>query len=444
MRSKLLALFVISLGCASARANTSLAPLQAPPVASPTLIALATRALSDDAAAADAAIASLRAAGPDGLDALFAAHAAEVERLRAGELYTPRAVRLRAALDRVARQRDAYAARLYWYTDLDDATRAAQRAHKPVLSLRLLGDLGEDLSCANSRFFRTALYPNASVRAALREGYVLHWKSERPAPRITVDFGDGRQIVRTITGNSVHYVLDERGRPVDALPGLLGPGAFLRVLERARVVAVATANDPDRAAHLAAWHAGEAQRLSREWDTLMTALGAPGAPPPGTPTSLALAPSAVVAAPIAASKAVVEGPMVAALQGPVAPLARPADAVWSALLDRYAPEARLDASSRGLMRAKLAGERGAQPGATGFDQRVSAFERSIAEDTVRNEFTLHRTVHGWMAEAPAADLEALNARVYASLFLTPRADPWLGLVAPDGYSALDADGLTTR
>jgi len=96
------------------------------------------------------------------------------------------------------------------------------------------------------------------------------------------------------------------------------------------------------------------------------------------------------------------------------------------------------------MRAKLAGERGAQPGATGFDQRVSAFERSIAEDTVRNEFTLHRTVHGWMAEAPAADLEALNARVYASLFLTPRADPWLGLVAPDGYSALDADGLTTR
>ena len=37
------------------------------------------------------------------------------------------------------------------------------------------------------------------------------------------------------------------------------------------------------------------------------------------------------------------------------------------------------------------------------------------------------------------DMETLNARVYASLFLTPRSDPWLGL-APDVYSAIEGDG----
>jgi hypothetical protein len=453
MRTIACALFIVcGLGCASISALTVPSnPLElsgtsgdAAPTAPPALAALAARALSDDASTADAAIASLRAAGPAGLDALFAVHAREIDRLGAEGPRSPRALRLRSALDRVARQRDAWASRLYWYTDLDAAVLAAREAHKPILSLRLLGDLGEDLSCANSRFFRTALYPNARVRAALRDGYVLHWKSERPAPRITIDFGDGRQIVRTITGNSLHYVLDERGRVVDALPGLYGPGVFLRVLEHAREAAVETVNAPDRVRLLSAWHTREGESLTREWEAALAQLGAPGTPPPAPRTVIMLSPSAVDAAPIAPSKAIVEGPMVNALQGPITPLPRPDDAVWAALLGRYADQTRLDDASRGLMRAKIAGERGAEAlDAASFDRRVTVFERSIAEDTVRNEFTLHRTLHAWMAAAPELDLEVLNQRVYATLFLTPRADPWLGLVAPDGYTAIEADGLST-
>jgi hypothetical protein len=42
-----------------------------------------------------------------------------------------------------------------------------------------------------------------------------------------------------------------------------------------------------------------------------------------------------------------------------------------------------------------------------------------------------------MADAPAPlELEPLNARVYAELFLTPASDPWLGLFAPDTYAVL--------
>jgi hypothetical protein len=72
-------------------------------------------------------------------------------------------------------------------------------------------------------------------------------------------------------------------------------------------------------------------------------------------------------------------------------------------------------------------------------------ERSVALDTVHNEFELHRRVHEWFAarapETLAADVAPLNEKVYAELFLTPRSDPWLGLAPGDAYSALDGGGV---
>ena len=66
---------------------------------------------------------------------------------------------------------------------------------------------------------------------------------------------------------------------------------------------------------------------------------------------------------------------------------------------------------------------------------VRNFEDSIALDTVRNEYLLHRQIHQWFAEnQTTSDFDALNERVYAELFLTPSSDPWLGLVPPDTFS----------
>ena len=48
-----------------------------------------------------------------------------------------------------------YTSQLYWYTDLEAAKAQAKRLGKPILSLRLLGKLTDEFSCANSRFFRT-------------------------------------------------------------------------------------------------------------------------------------------------------------------------------------------------------------------------------------------------------------------------------------------------
>ena len=130
-------------------------------------------------------------------------------------------------------------ASLSWFTDLDAATAAARRSEKPILSLRLLGRLDEELSCANSRFFRKFLYPDPYINQVMRDQFVLHWESVRPVPKVTIDFGDGRRIVRTLTGNSAHLVLDSRARPVDVLPGLFDRGTFVFLLEQARRFAYA-------------------------------------------------------------------------------------------------------------------------------------------------------------------------------------------------------------
>jgi len=135
---------------------------------------------------------------------------------------------------------------LHWYTELPAAVAEAQRTDRPILSLRLLGRLDEALSCANSRFFRKLLYPDARVRELLEDAFVLHWQSVRPVPRVTIDFGDGRVVERTLTGNSVHLILDRQGRPADALPGLFAPHVFRELLARGRILGLADRSELPR------------------------------------------------------------------------------------------------------------------------------------------------------------------------------------------------------
>src|SRR5689334_8847562 len=211
---------------------------------------------------AETAIGRLREAGPAGLEELFAMKKKIEEHARKTALTIPTPAeaatlaRLNDAIDRVGGAKYCTSSRLYWYTDLEQAKAVAQQCGKPILTLRMLGNLSDEFSCANSRFFRTALYSNEEIAKTLRERFVLHWRSVRPVPKVTIDFGDGRKLERTLTGNSIHYVLMPDGQVVDAIPGLYGPKAFLKQITRgeALVRLLADASTDRRNAMLADFH----------------------------------------------------------------------------------------------------------------------------------------------------------------------------------------------
>lgn len=255
---------------------------------------------------------------------------------------------------------------LEWHTDLESAKREAQRTRRPILSLRLLGRLDEEYSCANSRYFRTLLYPDPRVREAMG-AFVLHWQSLRPVPKVTIDFGDGRTLVRTITGNSLHAVLRADGTPVDAILGLLSAEAFVTALSRA-VPMARTAN---------------ASELSeRHRDAL--------AHPPNLP---------------------------------------PAKVERERILPYMRSPSAIDDASRVAMTKHMV--------ESPILAQLRALERTLSQDQRTNELDLHPRLHRLFADGTRfTDADAMVDWIYEHLFLMPPSDPFLGLDAPDAFSAL--------
>jgi hypothetical protein len=569
---------------------------------------LCDEAVGADAAKASEAARALRAAGIQGWQEFRRRHQSTIERLaeRPACLCDPDSPerRVAMALDKISAQRDAASSGLYWHTDIDAALAAAKHGPKPILTLRLLGRLDDDLSCANSRFFRTTLYSDPELARYLERSFVLHWETVRPVPVITIDFGDGRKMERTITGNSAHYVLDPDGRVIDCLPGLYSAAEFRRRLDATGPAIVATYQEkrpPYRAGQLTTWHHNAMRRIDaavrgiraenvaveptlpdvnvsianrrplEDGELLPNALGetllAPRPMPEPLSTwaarALTLAtpdkpayklgmlaasetvaaptksvrpayaswrlPNARRAAPVARGKMVLEMRAVEAvvaddqayepdpllqraLTRPIDPKAEmsmsdasdlvtkpltsvyptldaisnprpPADVIdppqsvlqygvnsvraatlvitvppsddfiaveadLRRLTERMRDEVRLSVGSLRLIRAKFDSTPAVGVKETSADVRFAAMidtlERSIADDTVRNEYDLHRKIHAWLAENPNIDVAELNERVYAELFLTPRSDPWLGLAPAEAFPALDNGGLFVK
>jgi hypothetical protein len=369
----------------------------------------------------------------------------------------------REAIDEIGGQRTCTISRLYWYTDMAEAQAAANRTGRPILSLRMLGKLTEEFSCANSRFFRTALYSNTQISRYLRDNYVLHWQSVRPVPRVTIDFGDGRKLERTLTGNSAHYVLTSDGQPLDVLPGLYSPGAFGKWLDRMRTFhnEYRTAAPNEQAETLVEFHRDRRALVYRQWAEDVKQLG---------DAKIALVTSridqaiesaaksdresamAVAASRLAVAKMAAETPLLryANYSGPWINTAMD-DGLWREIANLHRDAVALDESSVGLMRREFPKAADAGRLAVGKSMQedpllrmVRLFEDSMALDMVRNEYLLHRRIHERFVDssATATDVDTLNEWVYAELFLTPSSDPWLGLAPRDVYTALDGDGRT--
>lgn len=389
--------------------------------------------------------AQLRAEGPEALERLLA----EYDAMRPGVARDE----LELRIDAVAGQKYATTSRLYWHTDLAAAQQAARASGRPILSLRMLGRLDEDLSCANSRLFRVVLYANTALSRFLRETFVLHWSTARPVPKVTIDFGDGRELRTTLTGNSAHYVLDADGRPLDVLPGLYDPVAFRRELE----ALLPLARESNGLAgerfvrRLDAHHRARALASEVEWLDVSDLVE----------VSLPRTTQVVLAQQIANPKSRVEMPLLRAVGRTRG--ASNAPLVWHGRAYSTAPsldprattsttwipaarldDARPDAASRALLERLRPTDWGAMPAplaGEALEALVTSLAASVALDTHSNERELHARIHTWFTEGRELDFASLDERLYSTLFETPASDPWLGLGVPGTFTALPSDGL---
>ena len=341
------------------------------------------------------------------------------------ELETERRIqKLESLLDSVSKQRHGSKSRLFWHTEMREALGAAKASGKPVLSLRMLGNLTEEFSCANSRFFRTTLYANESISKYLRDNYVLHWQSVRPVPKVTIDFGDGRVLNRTITGNSAHYLLTEDGKTIDCLPGLYGAVPFKAWLVSGTELAsrVAAAPESKQQQLVQQHHSDRIESLNTQLTNHMS---------------------------------VVE-PKFTNVRSVETYDSFMNDKLWQKLAYRHRSWSRLDKASKALIGTENPIGKTAAPTAaeavpiavtksfveTPMVRMFRQLENNIGIDSVRNEYVLHRRIHQWFADSQKPfELEQLNERVYAQLFLTPSSDPWLGLKPAGVYSGLENDGV---
>ena len=393
----------------------------------------ARQVISNNQSESNEAIKYLRSLGKEGLDTLFQTYSAEINKFSAEGKMTENWQRISLAIDSVAMQKDAYAAHLFWFTDLAEAKRVAAASNKPILSLRLLGNLNEEFSCANSRFFRAILYPNAEISKYLQENYVLHWKSVRPAPKVTIDFGDGRKIERTLTGNSIHYILDTDGKIIDALPGLYSPQSFLKYLRKSaeikRLTFGLSVEEKDKA--FQRFQRSSFNLIKTNRDKTVADSGVKLVEPKSGTGAIDVALRAI-------TKMVTE---VNILQDINDSFARYEPAInfedWKKLAKVYAGNTKLDASSIAFIRRQNAKSGLSE---AEFTRLLTNLENYMAIDTARNDFFFHPKLFE-MLNQNTSDVETFNAKVYTEIFKTPNSDKWLGLYSTDVYTALDDNGI---
>lgn len=111
---------------------------------------------------------------------------------------------------------------------------------------------------------------------------------------------------------------------------------------------------------------------------------------------------------------------------------------WKKIAKLSAKEAKLDANSIAFIRRQTASNGLSE---AEFSSLITKLEEYISIDTARNEFLLRPTLLVWLAKDEGNNLEKFNGKIYSELFLTPKADKWLGLYAPDIYTALDGNGV---
>lgn len=341
--------------------------------------------------------------------------------------------------DKVSGQKDGLYSQLFWHTDLEAAKAVAKQRKKPIISLRMLGDFTEDLSCANSRFFRMLLYSDAEVNRFLKYNFVLHVSSVIDVPQITITYPDGTVQKQTITGNSMHVAMDENGEIIDALPGLYGPEYFKVWLGNMRFGKEHDSytrynNRLLKASQYDMEHLWENENLINITNSLLP--------------SIKVA-DVNLASMIPVGKSVIEQPVIRKIKlnrktkqasNYQPPTYHSEHNKWRRQLDELGfKQELLSKESIRLIQCK---KRYAND--TALDKQVNDITHILTQENIRNEINLHTRIANWLNEEQP-DLrnqeQAFIEKVYAELFLTPLNDKKMGMYQQDLFYGLTNDGF---
>ena len=75
------------------------------------------------------------------------------------------------------------------------------------------------------------LFSHEPLATHIREHFEPVWESLRPVPLVTIDFGNGTVVTRSLHGNIATSVCNADGRVLDILPGIYEPNTYLQRLE---------------------------------------------------------------------------------------------------------------------------------------------------------------------------------------------------------------------
>ncbi len=107
------------------------------------------------------------------------------------------------------------------------------------------------------------LFSNKEVADYINANYEPVWHTARAVPLVTIDFGNGNVVNRTMQGNIATYVCFGDGKVLDVLPGIYEPGVFKQCLERLNKLAIELTREPacERFKLVRSYHKTESQKV---------------------------------------------------------------------------------------------------------------------------------------------------------------------------------------
>lgn len=114
------------------------------------------------------------------------------------------------------------------------------------------------------------LFSDDHVAALINNRFEAAWESVRPVPLVTINFGNGHVLTRTLNGNIATYVCTADGKMLDVLPGVYEPTTYLDRLDQfGKLHRWIKQDAPQAATKLARYHREQAKALANHQPRLV-------------------------------------------------------------------------------------------------------------------------------------------------------------------------------